>query len=55
MLGCVLTNALYSGYTKISFVRYVNDLFMKYRIPLALLAAERTFAEGVNIEFPVMS
>ncbi len=45
--------ALYSG-TKISFVRYVNDLFMKYSIPQALLAAERPFAEGVYVEFTVM-
>ncbi len=39
---------------KISIVRHVNDLFMKYSIPLALLAAVRTFAESVNFEFTVM-
>ncbi len=50
---CDLTNAQYRG-TKISFVRRVNDLFVKYSIPLALLAAVRTFAEGVNADFTVM-
>ncbi len=50
---CGLTNELCRG-TKISFVRYVNDLFMKYNIPLALLAAIRTLAVGVNAEFTVM-
>ncbi len=39
---------------KISFIRQVNDLFMKYNIPLALLAATRTFAEGVNAAFTEM-
>ncbi len=38
----------------ISFVRHVNDLFMKYSIPLDLLAAVRAFAEGVNVVFTVM-
>ncbi len=47
------TKTLYRG-TKISFVRQVNDLFMKYNIPLALLAAARTWAEGVNDAFTVM-
>ncbi len=47
-----LNNALYRG-TKISFVRHVNDLFMKYSIPVALFAEVGTFAEGVNIEFIV--
>ncbi len=42
-----LTNALYRG-RKISFVRHLNDLLMKYSIPLALFAAVRTFADGVN-------
>ncbi len=51
---CGLTNALYRG-TKISFVRLVNGIFMKYSIPLALLAAVGTFTEGVNAEFTVMS
>ncbi len=50
---CDLTNALYRG-TKISFDRHANDLFMKYSIPLALLAAVRTFADGVNAEFTVI-
>ncbi len=31
-----------------------GDLFMKYNIPLALLAAIRTLAERVNTEFTVM-
>ncbi len=47
---CGLTNTLYIG-TKISFIRDVNDLFMKYSIPLALFAAVRKFADGVSIEF----
>ncbi len=38
------TKAMYRG-TKIAFVRQVNDLFMKYNIPLALLVAARTLAE----------
>ncbi len=50
---CGRTKALYKG-TQISFVKHVNDLFMKYNIPLALLAAVRTLAEGVNAEFIVM-
>ncbi len=50
---CGLTNALYRG-TKIPFVRHVNDLFMKCSIPQALLAAVRTFADGVNVEFTVI-
>ncbi len=36
---------------KIAFVRHVNDLFMKYSIPLALSAVVRAFADGVNAEF----
>ncbi len=36
--------------TKISFARHVNNLFMEYSLLLALLAAERTLAEGVNAE-----
>ncbi len=47
------TETLYKG-TKVSFVRQENDLFMKYNIPLALLAATRTFAEGVNAAFTEM-
>ncbi len=47
------TKALHLG-TKIAFVRHVNDRFMKYNIPLALLAAVRTLAEGVNAEFAAM-
>ncbi len=47
------TKALYRG-TKISFVRQVIDLFMKYNILLALLAAAKTLAEGMNAEFTVM-
>ncbi len=35
-------------------VRRVNNLFMKYSIPLALFAAVRTFADGVNAEFTVI-
>ncbi len=31
-----------------------KDLFMKYNIPLALLAAARTLAEGVNAAITVM-
>ncbi len=50
---CGLTNALHRG-TKISFVRHVNDLFLKYSIPLALFAVVRTFADGVNAEFTVI-
>ncbi len=46
-------NALYKG-TKFSFVRHVNVLFMKYSIPLALLAVVRAFADGVNAEFTVI-
>ncbi len=34
----------------ISFVRHVNDLLIKYSIPLALFAAVRTFADEVNAE-----
>ncbi len=49
MLGCGLTNALYRG-TKISFVRHVNDLFVKYGIPPVLFAAARTFPDGGNME-----
>ncbi len=49
-----LTNALYRG-RNISFVRHVNYLLMKYSIPLALFAAVRTFADGVNAEFTVIS
>ncbi len=50
---CGLTNALYRGMI-ISFVRHVNDLLMKFNIPLALFAALKTFAEGVNAEFTGM-
>ncbi len=52
-MRCGFTNTLYRG-TKIPFVRHVNDLFMKYSIPLALFAAARTFADGVNTEFTVI-
>ncbi len=34
--------------------KHVKDLFMKYNIPLALLAAARTLAERVNAAFTVM-
>ncbi len=37
----VRSKLLYRG-TIMSFVRQVNDLFMKYNIPLALLVAART-------------
>ncbi len=37
-----------------SFFKQVKDLFMKYNIPLALLAAARTLAEEVNAAFTVM-
>ncbi len=50
---CGVTNALFRD-TKISFVRHVNDLVMKYSILLALFAAVRTFAEGVNAKFTVI-
>ncbi len=50
---CGRTKALYRG-AKISFVRHVNNRVMKYNIPLALLVAVRTLAEGVNAEFTVM-
>ncbi len=36
------------------FVRHVSDRFKKYNIPLGLLVAVRTLAEGVNAEFTVM-
>ncbi len=49
----VFTNVLCGG-TEIFFVSHMNDLFMKYSIPLALLAAIRTFAEGVKAEFTIM-
>ncbi len=45
---------LYIGVWKISFVSHVNELLIKYSIPLALLAAVRTFADGVNAEFTVI-
>ncbi len=48
-----VTKALYIG-MKTSLVRQVNDIFMKYNIPLALLAAVRILAEAVNAEFTVM-
>ncbi len=48
-----LTKALYRG-TEISFGRHLNDLFMKYSIPLAFLAAVRTLTEGGNAELTVM-
>ncbi len=44
---------LYRG-VKILFVRHVNGLMVEYNIPLALLAAVRILAEGVNAEFAVM-
>ncbi len=44
--------SIYRG-RNISFVRHVNDLLIKYSIPLALFAAVRTFADGVNAEFTV--
>ncbi len=50
---CALTNAILRG-KHISFIRHVNVLFIKYSIVLVLLAAVRTFAEGVNAEFTVM-
>ncbi len=46
-----VTNALYRG-RNISFVRHVYDLLIKYSIHLALFAAVRTFADGVNAESP---
>ncbi len=49
---CGRIKTLYRG-AKFSFVRHVNDLFMKYKIRLALLVADRTLAEGVNVEFTV--
>ncbi len=48
-----LTNPLYRG-RHISFVRLVNDLLIKYSISLALVAAVRTFADGVNAGFTVI-
>ncbi len=48
--SCGLTNALYRG-AKVSFVRNVNNLFMKYGFPIALFAAVRTFADGVHAVF----
>ncbi len=50
---CGRTKALYRG-TKISFVRQVNDLFMKYNIPLPLLVTVRTLDEGVTAKFTLM-
>ncbi len=50
---CGRTKAQYRG-TKISFIRHANAHFMKYNIPLALLAAVKTLAEGANAEFTVM-
>ncbi len=47
---CGLTNELYRR-MRISFVRRQNGLVMRYNIPLALLAAVRKFAEGVDAEF----
>ncbi len=52
-LRCGLTNALYRG-TKISFVKHVNDLFMRYSVPLTLFAAVKTFADGVTAAFTVI-
>ncbi len=40
--------------THVFFVRHATQLFMKYSIPLALLAAVRTFADGVNAAFTVI-
>ncbi len=50
---CGLTNALYIG-KKVTFVRLVNYRLMTYSIRLALFAAARTFADGVNAEFTVI-
>ncbi len=50
---CGLTNTVYRG-TKVSFVRHVNDLFMKYSFPLALFATVRIITDGVNAEFTVI-
>ncbi len=36
------------------FIRHVNDLFMKYSIPLDLFAAVRTLTDGLNAEFTVI-
>ncbi len=47
---CGPTNALYRG-MKIFFVSHLSDLFMKYSIPLALLAAVRTVVEGCYDSF----
>ncbi len=50
---CGSTKALHRG-AEISFGRHLNDLFMKYSIPLAFLAAVRTLIEGGNAELKVM-
>ncbi len=47
---CGPTNALYRGMT-LSFVSHLRDLFIKYSIPLALLAPERTVLEGCYDSF----
>ncbi len=41
-------------YIEISFALHENGVFMKFCIPLALLAAVRAFAYGVDAEFTVM-
>ncbi len=54
MLGWHIGDVIAPQHCKtISFVRHVNDLFMKYNIPIALLGAVRILAEGVNAEFTV--
>ncbi len=35
-------------------VRQVNELFMKYKNPLAVLLAAKTLAEGVNAAFTIL-
>ncbi len=50
---CGRTRALYRG-MKISFIRHINDRFMKHNIPLATLAAVRILAKGANAELTVM-
>ncbi len=39
---------------KTSFVRQVNDLFIKRSIPFASLDAVRILAEGLNTDFMIM-
>ncbi len=45
-----ILEVLYNRGMNVTFVRHVNALFMKYSIPLALFAAVRTSADGVNAE-----